>query len=351
MKTNLENVLLPKDISEVESQPLRLGAFEVLPIPTGIFGLDGGAMFGTVPKVLWNKSNPADESNRIPMEARALLLKSATRNILIDCGNGADFIAKYGQKLGPKFAEMYNITEAKIQDTILIKALEFHGVKADQITDVILTHLHFDHCGGGVTVNNKNELVPTFANAKYYVQKGNYLNAKTPNIREKASYFAANFQPLIDHGVLNFIDGSATNIIPDINNQNPENKNLQLGKNNTGIQIDAFVSHGHTSFHQSIIIQEVSLLDANNGATKNKKLLYCGDLIPTSSHVRLAWVMGYDLNPLTIIEEKRQILQKAAAENWYLFFEHDPYCDMAMVKALDPTSNNTDFAVLKRFNL
>lgn len=294
----------------VERTSLKIGEYEVCPIPTGIFGLDGGAMFGTVPKVLWEKSNPPDEKNRIPMEARGLLLKSKNRIILIDCGNGGDFVAKYGEKLGTKFAEMYGVQGEAIQ---LKKSLLSHGVTPEMVTDVILTHLHFDHCGGGVTEKN-GQLVPTFSKAQYYVQKENLETAQSPNIREKASYFSANFQPLLAAGVLKVIDGEVKNLLP---------------------QISVLLSYGHTRGHQMVLIE-----------SPEKTLLYCGDVIPTSSHVRLAWVMGYDLEPLKIISEKEKILQRAAREKWFLFFEHDPYCDAATV-----IPAGADFAVEKRFLL
>ncbi len=268
---------------------LKIGDYEVCPINTGVFGLDGGAMFGTVPKVLWEKSNPADDKNRIAMEARGLLLKSPQRRILVDCGVGQDFVAKFGEKLGGKFAEMYAVKEGG--DTLL-KSLKAEGLEPSDITDVILTHLHFDHCGGGVSEIG-GELKPTFSNAKYYVQKSNLQNAQNPNLREKASYFPCNFEPLLKAGVLNLIDGEKENLLP-------------------GISV--YVSNGHTQGHQMVKVTD--------GKTT---VLYCGDLVPTASHVRLPWVMGYDLNPLLLIEEKTRFLGPAADQGWYLFFEHDPY--------------------------
>lgn len=291
-----------------ERTSLKIGGYEVCPVPTGIFGLDGGAMFGTVPKVLWEKSIPPDEKNRIPMEARALLLKSADRKILIDCGNGGSFIAKYGEKLGTKFAEMYGVQGEALQ---LQKSLEKFNVRADEITDVILTHLHFDHAGGGVTEKD-GKLVPTFSNAKYYVQRQNLETAKNPNLREKASYFPANFQPLIEAQVLTLLDGNVDDLLP---------------------QISVRTSQGHTVGQQMVIV-----------GSSGKKLLYCADVIPTSAHVRLAWVMGYDLNPLQIISEKESILKEAAREKWYLFFEHDPFCDGATV-----IEKNGDYAVENKY--
>lgn len=282
----------------------------MIPVPTGEFGLDGGAMFGTVPKVLWEKSNPPDEKNRIPMEARALLLKSPGNNVLIDTGNGADFVLKYGEKLGGKFAEMYGIDDS---GPSLRKSLQKAGVDFSEINHVILTHLHFDHAGGATTEKD-GKLAATFPNARYYLQKRNLETASKPNLREKASYFPANFQPLIDSGVLRLLDGDTENLIP-------------------GISV--FVSDGHTQGQQIVRITD--------GANS---LLYCGDVVPTSSHVRIPWLMGYDLHPLQLMEEKQKFLGQAADGGWYLFFEHDPYCDAALIER-----NGADFAVKERFHL
>jgi len=287
---------------------LKIGAYEVCPIPTGIFGLDGGAMFGTVPKVLWEKTNPPDEKNRIKMEARGLLLKSRGNNILIDCGNGGHFVAKYGEKLGTKFAELYNIDA---EGPSLEKSLKAHGLVPEDIHHVILTHLHFDHAGGA-TVEKDHKLVPTFPNAKYYVQRANLETASHPNLREKASYFEANFQPLIDAKVLTILEGPTAEILPGIS---------------------TLISNGHTQGQQ--------LVKVTDGKTT---LLYCGDVVPTSTHVRVPWLMGYDLHPLLLMEEKQKYLSEAADHSWYLFFEHDPYCDSALIE-----KKGTDFQVKERY--
>lgn len=293
-----------------ENINLEIAGYKVLPVPTGEFALDGGAMFGTVPKVLWEKSNPPDDKNRIPMEARALLLKSKDRIILIDCGNGGDFIEKYGPKLGPKFKEMYGVNS---EGPSLLMSLEKHQITPEMVTDVVLTHLHFDHAGGSTCFKN-GTVQATFPNAKYYVQKSNLETAQNPNIREKASYFAVNYEPLIASGQLQLLNGNEENFIP-------------------GLSL--VISNGHTQGHQGVRVSD-----------SRQSLFYCGDIIPTSSHVRLAWVMGYDLNPLMIIEEKKKLLFEAAAKKSYLFFEHDPYCDIACVAA-----DGADFKVEKRFNL
>lgn len=297
-------------MADIKKIHLQIGDYEICPVPTGLFGLDGGAMFGTVPKVLWEKSNPPDEKNRIPMEARALLLKSPTKKILIDTGNGSDFVAKYGDKLGNKFAEMYGVNT---EGPSLLKSLAAHHVKPEDVTDVILTHLHFDHAGGATTEKN-GQIVPTFSNATYWVQKTNLQTASKPNIREKASYFGSNFEPINQLGKLKLVDGPQTNLLP-------------------GISV--LISNGHTQGHQMVKVSD--------GKTS---LLYCGDVVPTSSHVRLAWVMGYDLEPLKLIEEKTTVLGPAADEKWYLYFEHDPYCDAATIQR-----SGNDFALVERFHL
>lgn len=293
---------------EVKNEKLKVGPYEIVPIPTGIFGLDGGAMFGTVPKVLWEKTNPPDSKNRISMEARALLLKSPGCNILIDTGNGADFIAKYGEKLGTKFAEMYGMDSS---GPSLLGSLAKAGLKPDDVHHVILTHLHFDHAGGATT-EREGKLAPTFPNAKYYVQKTNFETASKPNLRERASYYPANFLPLQEAGVLQILDGEKENLLP-------------------GISL--LISNGHTEGQQMVKVTD-----------GKETLLYCGDVVPTSSHVRTPWLMGYDLHPLLLMEEKQKILSPAADHKWHLFFEHDPYCDAAVIER-----NGSDFAVKERF--
>lgn len=312
--------------SVLKDLSLTIGEYRVHAVPTGLFGLDGGAMFGTVPKVLWEKSNPPDSHNRIAMEARALLLQSKEkvsgrekalqggngrpRVVMIDTGIGGDFVEKYGEKLGPKFAEMYALDQGA---TSLQSSLKRLGLTTADVTDVILTHLHFDHAGAS-TSWREGKLVPTFENAQYYVQRANLETARNANRRERASYFGANFEPLIEAGVLKILDGPIQNLLP-------------------GISVA--VSDGHTTGQQYVRISD--------GTTT---LYYCGDVIPTSSHVRLPWVMGYDLRPLDLIDEKAKLLEQAARESAYLFFEHDPYLDATQVVA-----DRGDFAVTGRYRL
>ena len=302
--------MTPATVNPPKKIELNIAGYEIHAIPTGLFALDGGAMFGTVPKALWQKTNPADSLNRIQMEARALLLVSPVKKILIDTGNGTDFIAKYGEKAGTKFAEIYGVNSEGVS---LESSLAAQGLSTSDITDVILTHLHFDHAGGATkSVNGK--IVPTFENATYHLQKANYETALHPNIREKASYLKANFEPLIAAGILKLIDGPQKNYMP-------------------GISL--FVSNGHTVGHQVVIIEDV-----------NAQLFYCGDVIPTSTHIRSAWIMGYDLEPLKIIQEKSALLNLTEGKTSYLFFEHDPYCDVATVE-----KSNDDFKAKERFLL
>jgi len=267
---------------------MKLGKYKLRVIESGFFALDGGAMFGIIPKALWQKTNPPDEVNRIKMSTRNLLLESDSKKILIDTG--------MGDKWDEKMKSIYDIDE-KIS---MKSALEKVGLKHDDITDVILTHLHFDHTGGStVPVNGKLE--PAFSNAKYHVQKQNYEWAINPSDRDKGSYIKENFQPLFEDGVLNFING---------------NKKFDD-------EIEFFIINGHT-FSQ----QMVKISDASN------TFLFCADLIPTFAHIPLPYIMGYDLQPLVTLEEKKKYLKNALDENWKLFFGHDPEIAFATVKKI-----------------
>ena len=257
---------------------MKIGKYKLNVITSGYLGLDGGAMFGVVPKPLWQKTNPADDKNRIKLSTTHLILESDSRKIIIDTG--------MGNKMDEKFRQIYDVDEKRSMDEGLGKI----GLKRDDITDVFLTHLHFDHTGGSTMIENR-KVVPAFPNAKYYVQKKQYDWAINPSDKDKASYINDNYVPLLDEGVLKFISGDE-----------------QFDD-----EIQFIETNGHT-FGQQLI----KVSDSTN------TLLFCADLIPTSSHIPFPYIMGYDLQPMETLKEKTNILPKAAEENWKLFFGHDP---------------------------
>lgn len=265
---------------------MKIGNYSLHPIETGTIGLDGGAMFGVVPKTLWAKTNPPDEKNRITLNMRCLLVRGNGKNILIDCG--------IGNKFDDGFKSIFNVDTKKYN---LDTSLKDAGIEKNEITDVIITHLHFDHVGG-TTYYDDGKLKLTFPNATHHIQKAQWEHAKNPSERDKASYFKENFLPIEENNKLNIVDGNT--MIYD------------------GIEV--IEVNGHT-FGQQV----VKISDGDN------TLLYCGDLIPTSSHIRIPYVMGYDLQPLVTIDEKKKLLKSAADENWVLFYEHDPFCQASYV--------------------
>ncbi|MHB1687738.1 MAG: MBL fold metallo-hydrolase [Ignavibacteriaceae bacterium] len=266
---------------------MKIGKYEVSIINSGFFSLDGGAMFGIIPKPLWEKTNPPDSANRIKLATRNLLLQNGSKKILIDTG--------MGNKWDSKSQNIYSIDQNEFS---LENELSKIKISAGEITDVILTHLHFDHTGGS-TKRDNGKLIPTFPNAKYYVQKKNFEWAVNPSERDRGSYIKDNFIPLSDAGVLNLFDN----------------------ENNFDDEIEFVIVNGHTFSQQLIKISDTSTT-----------LLYCCDLFPTASHIPIPYVMGYDLQPLVTVEEKKKILFQAIEENWKLFFEHDPEFALATVK-------------------
>lgn len=260
---------------------MKIGKYEIVSVETGRFYLDGGAMFGIIPKPLWERSNPPDEKNRIEMAARVLLLRSEAKLILIDTGMGV----KWEEK--SKSIYNYNFTE-----NLLFTELMKHGIRSEDITDVILTHLHFDHTGGS-TIYEEEKLIPAFPNAVYHVRKKNYEWGVTATERDKGSYIKENFEPLMKEGVLKLTD----------------TENYQFDDE---IYLPEF--NGHTFGQQLPLITD-----------GNSTMFFCGDLFPTSSHLPLPYIMGYDLQPLITLAEKKEILKKAAEENWTLLYEHDPF--------------------------
>jgi glyoxylase-like metal-dependent hydrolase (beta-lactamase superfamily II) len=268
---------------------MKIGKYSLKIINSGFIGLDGGAMFGIIPKPLWQKTNPPDEQNRVTLATRNLLLESESKKILIDTGMGT--------KWDDKLKDIYKIDP----NLGLELELKHVGILSGEITDVILTHLHFDHTGGSTKPDN-DKLSPAFPNAKYHVQKTNFEWAMNPSDRDKGSYIKHNFEPLAKEGVLKFTNDDQ--FFDD--------------------EIQFKVINGHTFGQQMIKISD--------GSTT---LLYCCDLMPFVSHIRIPYIMGYDLQPLVTLEEKKKYLKVAADENWYLFFGHDPEIALATVKHSD----------------
>ncbi len=264
------------------------GKYKIDAIDTGIFALDGGAMFGVVPKTLWSKAyHPGDELNRIPLAARVILIQFDNKKILIDTGNGT----KYDQK----FADRFDID---LEASDLTAALNKFDVAAEDITDVILTHLHFDHAGGATKIVD-GETIPTFPNAKYYVQKKHLEWAKAPKPKDKASFIEDDFIPVLNSNQLIEVEGE-TELFP-------------------GISV--IPVNGHTKAMQLIKID-----------TGDDILVYMADLCPTAAHIPYPYVMGYDNFPLTTIEEKKMLLPELHKRDAILIFEHDAFCQAARIK-------------------
>lgn len=265
---------------------MKIGEYEVISVHGGAFRLDGGAMFGVVPKPLWEKTNPPDESNRIDMAMRCLVARGEGRVILVDTG--------VGSKYDEKFASIFAIDHSEHE---LVRALADRGLSPDDVTDVIMTHLHFDH-GGGLTRRDGDVLSPQFPNARVHVQRSHWEHAMEPNERDRASFLRENYEPLREHSDLNLLEGDAT-LFPGI---------------------DVVVVHGHSPSMQLVKVYD-----------RDCTLLYCADLIPTASHLPYPYIMGYDLEPLKTLAEKKTYLPLAAEEGWILAFEHDPAVEAGYV--------------------
>ena len=263
---------------------------KIISIETGNFKLDGGAMFGVVPKSLWERTNPANDQNLCSWAMRSMLVDYGERKVLIDNG--------IGDKQSDKFFSHYHLHG----DTSLISSLALNGYHPDDITDVFLTHLHFDHCGGGVKYNEKGELVTVFKNATYWSNELHWNLAMNPNDRERASFLQENLLPMKASGQLDFIK-------------------------NDGIFLpgfDVLFAHGHT---ESQMIPHINY--------KGNTIVFAADLLPSVGHIPLPYVMGYDTRPLTTLKEKKVFLETVAKKGYTLFLEHDYYQSCCTLKETD----------------
>lgn len=264
---------------------MKSGKYQIDIVDTGIFGLDGGAMFGVVPKALWKKAyNEGDEENRIPLAAKPLLIQFDDKKILVDTGNGT----KYDEK----FQKIYKIDVLSSDFDIALKPF---NITRNDITDVILTHLHFDHAGGA-TISLNGELQPTFPSAKYYVQKEQYNWGLNPKMKDRGSFMSNDFIPLKEDGLLELIDGEGK-IFDDIT---------------------VYPINGHT--------RAMQMVKLNTGVDN---FLYLCDLSPTKAHIPYSFGLGYDNFPLTTLEEKQKYFPIAFEEQWTLIFEHDAFFQAA----------------------
>ncbi len=276
---------------------LRMGDWTLHTIETGFLWLDGGSMFGSVPKPLWNRTNPADERNRIRLAMRCLLLSGHGRHVLVDIGVGGKFDAK--------LRDIYRLED----EPRLADSLTAAGVAPEAVTDVVLTHLHFDHAGGA-TARRDGRLVPGLPNARWYVQRRNWENAHAPNPRERASYMPENYDALEEAGVLELWDGPVR----------------------PWPGVEMITAEGHTRGQQ--------LLRVEGGGSA---AYFVADLIPTAAHVRIPYVMGYDVAAIETMDEKRRLLSRAAAEKAWIVLEHDPETALAR-----PVEEHGDFGWAER---
>ncbi len=255
-------------------------------IQAGRFALDGGAMFGVVPKALWNRSLPADDSNRIPMNMNLMLIQGEGRKILVDSG--------MGNKFDEKRSRMY-----AYEGELMISSLEEQGIKPEDITDVIITHMHFDHVGGITKRDSAGNIELTFPNAMHHINKKQWEWAQKPSPKDRASYMRENYEPLFDGAQLNLTDGMGE-LMPDV---------------------EIILVHGHTPGQQLVKVK----------ADDGKHYIFMADLIPTHHHVPIPYVMAYDNEPLRTIGEKTDILKMAVEENWVAVFEHDRHMAMGKI--------------------
>lgn len=279
-------------------------------INTGYFKLDGGAMFGVVPKSIWNKINPADDNNLCSWALRCLLIEDGNRLILVDNGNG--------DKQSEKFFSHYYLHG----DDTLDKSLAKYGFNRNDITDVFLTHLHFDHCGGSI-VREGEKLVPGFKNAHFWSNKQHWDWAVYPNEREKASFLKENILPIQESGQLKFVE------VADV-------EDGKLGSTVFNEHIDIRFVSGHT---EAMMLPQIKY--------KDKTVVFMADLLPSQGHIPLPYVMGYDMFPLTTLNEKKSFLKEALENDYVLFFEHDPVHECCTLQQTDKGIRPKEFFKLE----
>jgi len=270
---------------------VQIGPYEVTAVHDGTYRLDGGSMFGVVPRVLWERQHPPDERNRIEIALRCLLLRGEGRVILVDNGMGRGW--------SEKERDIYGLRRERGD---LLEDLARHGVAPEEVTDMVLTHLHFDHAGGTVRVPGEDDTL-TFPRATHWLQTRNLEWAEQPTERDRASYRGERWAPLRGHPQLRLLDGEQE-FLPSLR---------------------ALPVHGHTPGQQLVLV----------GGIDEPRLLYCADLLPFASHLRMPWIMSFDLHPLLTLTEKQQLLQRALAEDWILCFEHDPAVEAVRVERRD----------------
>jgi len=263
------------------ARTLEVGRLKVHALEGGLQWLDGGAMFGVVPRPLWERKIPPDARHRIPLALRCLLVETPSALVLVDSG--------VGNKEGEKFRDIYGVDNAGTP-TRLEDAIRSVGFEPGDVDLVVNTHLHFDHAGGNTRRDEAGQISPAFPEARYVVQRGELAFAQSPNERVRASYMGKNFLPLLEAGLLDPVEGVV---------------DLVEG-------VTLLPTPGHTPFHQSVLLDGVG-----------ERAVFLADLCPTSAHVPLPWIMGYDLEPLVTLETKKALWDRARKEDWLLIFQHD----------------------------
>ena len=261
-----------------------LGDYELIVCTDGTYYLDGGAMFGVVPKPLWEKRAPADAQNRIVLGTNTVIVRTGKQTVLIETG--------IGNKLSDKMVQIYE------NKRLLPQSLAAAGIRPEEVDIVINSHLHFDHCGWNTTLTPQGKIVPTFPNARYFAQKGEVDHGHRQLERDKVSYISENYDPLVESGQMKLLEGDAEIC--------------------EGIRVELYP--GHTAQLQAIHIESAG-----------QHACYISDLIPTSAHLDITWVMGYDLFPLTCIEQRKRFYQRAIPENWLVLFTHDHATPMGRI--------------------